>query len=104
MSKPITVDIPHELGREEARRRIEEGFGRFSSQMGAVAGAVSRDWDGDMMRFSLQAMGQAISGHIAVAEKSVRLEVLLPGILGMIAGKLKGRLKNEGQILLDKKP
>jgi len=103
MSKAITVNIPHELGRAEARRRIEEGFSRFSSQMGAAAGAFTKSWDGDTLRFSLQAMGQAISGTIEVAETAVKLEVLLPNLLAMIAGKLKGRLQKEGQILLEKK-
>lgn len=103
MSKAITINIPHELGRAEARRRIEDGFGRFATQMGGVAGALTKDWDGDRMNFSLQAMGQAISGVIEVAETTVRLEVLLPNLLGMIAGKLKGRLQKEGQLLLEKK-
>lgn len=103
MSKPITVSIPHELGRAEARRRIEEGFGRFSSQMGGVAGALTKSWEGDRLNFSLTAMGQGITGVIEVAETAVRLEVLLPGLLAMVAGKLKGRLQKEGQILLEKK-
>jgi putative polyhydroxyalkanoate system protein len=103
MSKAITVNIPHELGRAEARRRIEEGFTRFSSQMGAAAGAFTKSWDGDRLNFALQAMGQAISGSIDVEDSSVRLEVLLPNLLALVAGKLKGRLQKEGQILLEKK-
>src|SRR3954468_13242581 len=103
MSKPITVNIPHELGRAEARRRIDEGFGRFASQMGGVAGALTKSWEGDRLSFSLQAMGQAVSGFIDVAEHQVRLEILLPNLLAMIAGKLKGRLQKEGQVLLEKK-
>ncbi|WP_374468582.1 polyhydroxyalkanoic acid system family protein [Phenylobacterium sp.] len=103
MSKAITVNIPHELGRAEARRRIEEGFARFSSQMGAAAGAFTKSWDGDRLSFSLQAMGQAISGAIDVQDTSVRLEVLLPNLLALVANKLKGRLQKEGQILLEKK-
>lgn len=103
MTKAITINIPHELGRAEARKRIDEGFGRFSQQMGGTAGALTKTWEGDRLDFSLQAMGQAISGVIEVAESTVRLEILLPNILGMIAGKLKGRLQKEGQILLDKK-
>lgn len=103
MSKPITVTIPHELGRAEARRRIEEGFGRFASQMGGAAGALTKSWEGDRLDFSLTAMGQAISGVIDVAESAVRLEVVLPNLLAMVAGKLKGRLQKEGQTLLEKK-
>jgi putative polyhydroxyalkanoate system protein len=103
MTKAITINIPHELGRAEARKRIDEGFERFSHQMGGVAGAVTRSWDGDRLAYSLTAMGQTISGTIEVLEKTVKLEVLLPNLLGMIAGKLKGRLQKEGQLLLEKK-
>ena len=103
MSKPIVLSIPHELGRTEARRRINDGFGQLAGHLGGAAGALSKSWEGDRMRFSLQAMGQAITGTIDIAEREVKLEVLLPGILGMIAGKVRGRLQKEGQILLDDK-
>lgn len=100
MSKPITVSIPHELGRAEARRRLEEGFGRFEKQF-AGATDVKRAWSGDRLGFSLKVMGQGISGHLDVLEAAVRIEVLLPAFLAMIAGKLTGRLQKEGQILLE---
>ena len=100
MSKPVVVSIPHELGRLEARRRIDEGVGRLTSQIGAV-GEIQRAWEGDTLRFSLQALGQTVTGTIAVADHDVRLEVMLPGIFALIANKLKGRLRQEGQILLE---
>lgn len=102
MSKPITLTIPHELGRAEAHRRIEAGFGDLSRHLGGL-GAVSKTWDGDRLSFSFAAVGQAISGFIDVADRSIRLEVLLPGFLGMIAGQVKGRLQKEGRLLLEKK-
>lgn len=101
MGKPVTVDIPHTLGRIEARRRIEEGIGRLTGQLGAGGSALSKSWDGDRMRFSLTAMGQAISGLVDVADEAVRLEVTLPGFLAMIAGKVKGQIQKEGQVLLE---
>jgi putative polyhydroxyalkanoate system protein len=102
MSKAVTVTIPHELGRAEARRRIEAGFGDLSRHLGGL-GAVSRRWDGDKLSFSFAAMGQAISGYVDVADRAIHLEVLLPSLLAMMAGKLKGRLQKEGQLLLEKK-
>jgi putative polyhydroxyalkanoate system protein len=99
MSKPVVVTIPHQLGRAEARRRIEEGVGRLTGQIGAV-GDLRQSWQGDTLSFSLQAIGQTVTGTIAVAEREVRLEVELPGIFAMIAGKVKGRLRDEGQLLL----
>ena len=99
MSKPVVVSIPHELGRAEARRRIDEGVGRLTSQIGGV-GELTRAWEGDILRFSLAAIGQTVSGTIDVRDREVRLEILLPGIFAMVAGKLKGRLRNEAQLLL----
>ena len=102
MSKAVTVTIPHELGRAEARRRVEAGFGDLSRHLGGL-GAVTKTWDGDRLSFAFAAMGQAISGAIDVADRSVKLEILLPNLLAMMAGKLKGRLQKEGQLLLEKK-
>jgi putative polyhydroxyalkanoate system protein len=103
MKKAITVSIPHQLGRAEARRRIEDGFGDFSRHLGGGAGALTKTWTGDRLDFSLQAMGQGITGFLDIADDVVRVEVLLPGFLAMIAGKVKGTLQKEGQLLLEKK-
>lgn len=99
MSKPVVVSIPHELGRAEARRRIDEGLGRLTAQIGAV-GEIKQAWEGDFLRFSLQAIGQTVTGTIDVQDREARLEVYLPGIFAMIANKVKGRLRDEGQVLL----
>jgi len=99
MSKPVVVSIPHELGRAEARRRIDEGIGQLTAQIGAV-GEVERAWEGDLLRFSLSAIGQTVTGTVLIEEREARLEVYLPGIFAMIANKVKGRLRDEGQILL----
>jgi putative polyhydroxyalkanoate system protein len=102
MSKAVSVTIPHELGRAEARRRVDAGFGDLSRHLGGL-GAVTQSWEGDRLSFSFAAMGQAISGAIEVADRSVNLEVILPDLLAMMAGKVKGRLQKQGQLLLEKK-
>jgi len=103
MSKAITLTIPHELGRAEARRRIDQGFADFARHMGGVAGQLTKTWNGDRLSFALSALGQGISGTIDVEDAAIRLEVVLPNLLGMIAGKGTGRLQKEGQLLLEKK-
>ena len=62
MNKAITVTIPHQLGRTEARRRIDAGFGDLSGHLGGGGSGLAKAWEGDRLSFSLQAMGQAISG------------------------------------------
>jgi hypothetical protein len=103
MSKAITVTIPHALGRAEARRRIDEGFANFARHLGVAAGVLSKTWSGDRLTFAIAALGQEIRGTLEVEDAAVSLEVLLPGLLAVLAGKMKSRLRTEGQILLEKK-
>jgi len=103
MSKPISVSIPHQLGRAEARRRIDDGFADLSRHLGGAAGALEKRWEGDRLDFSLTSLGQSITGQVSVADAVVTVEVLLPGFLAMIAGKVQGTLQKEGQLLLTRK-
>lgn len=103
MSKAVTLTLPHELGRAEARRRIDDGFASFASHMGAAAGALHKSWSGDRLSFTFQALGQGISGTVDVEDAAIRLEVVLPTLLALVAEKVKSRLRQEGQLLLEKK-
>ena len=102
MTKPLVVTVPHQLGRAEARRRIEEGLGQLTDQF-AQLGKVKTAWAGDGLDYSVETMGQTVYGRIDVLEDAVRIEVVLPGFLSLIAGSLKGRLQKQGQILLEDK-
>ena len=103
MIPPIAVSIPHQLGRTEARRRIEAGFANLVRQLPGGGGACSERWDGDRLSFSMTAMGQSVSGVIDVRDAVVAMEIALPGVLGLLASGLKGRLEKAGQLLLTRK-
>ncbi|HUG26280.1 polyhydroxyalkanoic acid system family protein [Piscinibacter sp.] len=103
MATPISISIPHQLGRAEARRRIEAGFANIIQQLPGSGGACSQRWDGDRLTFGVTAMGQTVSGVIDVLDTAVTIEIELPGVLGLIASGLKDRLQKAGQLLLTKK-
>lgn len=103
MATPLTVTIPHQLGRAEARRRIENGFAKIVQALPGAAGSSSERWEGDRLVFAVAAMGQTVSGVIEVLDAAVTMEINLPGVLGLLAGGLKGRLRKAGQLLLTKK-
>jgi hypothetical protein len=103
MATPITVSIPHQLGRAEARRRIETGFAKLPQALVGGARTVSERWEGDRLVFGVAALGQTISGFIDVQDAAVTMEIALPGVLGLIAGGLKNRLQKAGGLLLLKK-
>lgn len=103
MSKPVVVNIPHDLGRVEARRRLETGFGRIREQIAGKAIAFNERWEGERLHFDAGAFGQKINGRVDVFDETVRIEVDLPWILASIAEKLQGKLGKEGRLLLGKK-
>jgi hypothetical protein len=103
MATPLTVSIPHQLGRVEARRRIEAGFTKMLHALPGGGVARSERWDGDSLTFSVGAMGQTVAGVIDVLDAEVQMKIELPGVLGMIAGGLKQRLQKVGQRLLTNK-
>jgi hypothetical protein len=106
MATPITINIPHPLGKEEARRRIAEGFGKLRGQMtGGLLGLVSfqERWEGDRLHFEGGGLGQKVSGRIDVLSETVQIQLDLPQMLAAIADRIAGKVKNEGQKLLERK-
>jgi hypothetical protein len=98
----ITVSIPHQLSRAEARRRIETGFAKLIHVLPGSVATCSERWEGDRLIFRVVAVGQTVSGVVSVLDDAVTMEIELPGVLGLIAGGLKGRLQKAGQLLLKK--
>ena len=103
MTRPVSINIPHELGALEARRRIDEGVEKLVAQAGGGMAKVQKSWDGDRLNFVAEALGQRITGRLDIAEKEVRMEVDLPNVLALIANKFTGKVRKEGQLLLGKK-
>ena len=106
MPRPVTVNIPHGLGKDEARRRLESGFGRLQQQMsGGLVGmlAMKERWEGDRLHFEGGALGQKITGRIDVLPESVQIQLDLPEILAAIADRIAAKLKQEGQRVLANK-
>ena len=106
MARPVSVSIPHALGKDEARRRIEQGFGRLRQQMTSGIGAMmsfQERWEGDRLHFEGGGLGQKMTGRLDIRDDAVDIQLDLPEILAAIAEKIAGRLKTEGQKLLEKK-
>lgn len=103
MTTPITVSIPHDLGRLEARRRIDNGFSKFVAQVPGGTGSNDGAWDGDRKSFSVGAFGQSVAGSFVVLDKSVTIEIQLPGMLAALASGVRDKLQKAGQLLLTRK-
>jgi putative polyhydroxyalkanoate system protein len=100
MTQPIEVDLPHSLGKDEARRRIANNIHKLQEHIPGGA-QVQSGWSGDQLNLDVAAMGQSVTAQIDVMETKVRLKVLLPPMLGMFSGLIQGALQKKGSVLLE---
>ena len=100
MTQPIEVDLPHKLGKDEARRRIANNVHKLETHIPGGA-QVQSGWVGDQLNLDVAAMGQSVTATIDVEETKVRLKVLLPPMLGMFGGLIHAALQSKGGALLE---
>ena len=100
MTQPIDVDLPHNLGKDEARRRIANNLHKLQEHIPGGA-RVKSGWTGDQLNLDVAAMGQTVAATIDIMENKVHLKVLLPGMLGMFAGVVQAALQRKGGALLE---
>ena len=100
MTQPIEVDLPHSLGKDEARRRIANNVHKLQEHIPGGA-QVQSGWTGDQLNLDVAAMGQSVTATIDVMDSKVRLKVLLPPMLGMFSGIIQGALQKKGGALLE---
>jgi hypothetical protein len=103
MSKPFIVSIPHQLGKDEAVRRLKTGLGGVRTNYGHLFSIDEEAWTGDTLQFRVSAIGQVVSGTIDVAEDHVTLQVYLPWLLAKIAEAVQPLIRKEGTLLLENK-
>jgi putative polyhydroxyalkanoate system protein len=100
MTQPIDVDLPHSLGKDEARRRIANNIHKLEQHIPGGA-QVQSGWSDDQLNLSIAAMGESVNATIDVMDTKVHLKVLLPGMLGMFAGIVQAALQKKGGVLLE---
>jgi len=103
MTQPLILNLPHKLGKDEARRRIAGSTDKLAGHIPIPGSEVQSRWTGDRLNLVITAMGQQVASHIDVEDSHVRLEVLLPGLLGAFAGQISGFLEKKGTELLEDK-
>lgn len=102
MTEPLIVTLSHNLGKEEAVRRLKSGLAKATATL-PMFSLDEEVWTGDSMSFKLKAMGHAAAGTVDVAEKTVRIQVTLPWLLQRFGEMIQGAIRTKGQVLLEKK-
>jgi putative polyhydroxyalkanoate system protein len=88
--KNLEVRVPHSLGKDEVRRRLEHAVVRARDEYADNVGAIEASWQGDdLLAVGVNVMGMQIDGEveILVEELLVRLEV--PMMAALFAGRIR---------------
>jgi len=103
MNAPLTVSVPHRLGKAEALRRLKGGLSRMAANLGGLITIEQEVWTGDRLDFQIRALGQSAAGTIEVFDDNIRIDVTLPWLLAKLGERLLPGLKKEATLLLEKK-
>ena len=103
MSKPLVVTIPHNLGQEEALRRLQTGLKTVTTRFSGQLVVHEERWTGEHLDFHVAALKQDVRGMLDVAKDSVTVSVELPWVLAMLGEKAKALLAKQGTLMLEKK-
>lgn len=101
MAAPIVIDIPHQLGREGAKRRMTARVGELARHIPVEGAAVSASWPSeDRMALAIAAMGQKIDADLDVEERLVRVTLKVPLLLSFMSGPIAGIVRKSAEALL----
>lgn len=100
-ASPVVVDIPHSLGREAAKARLRANAGSIGAHIPGGVAALETDWPSpDRMVIDLVAMGQRLNVSLDVGDSSIRVSIVLPGMLGFMGDAIAAEVRRRGGQLL----
>ncbi len=101
MANPTIIDIPHSLGRAEAKRRIKARIGELPAQIPGGMADVRASWPGENeMALDVKALGQSVAATLDIRDDAIRVSLMLPPLLGMMSGKIAEVVQRKGAKLL----
>ena len=104
MSAPVTIDVPHRLGRDGARERLRSRIGELKDHIPGGMATVASSWPSeDEMALEIGAMGQAVSARLEVQETLVRVHLVLPPMLAFFSGMIGSAVREGGTRMLEDK-
>jgi putative polyhydroxyalkanoate system protein len=94
------VTVPHALGQEAARARVERFLDEMQRDYADQISDVQGTWTGNQLDFAFVATGLQIGGTLAVNENDVQVSGPLPLMAAMFRGRIEKSIREELQRLL----
>lgn len=98
----MQFEVPHSLGKQEARRRIEAGLPKLEQHIPG-GGSVTSNWTAeDRLSLGIEAMAQTVSVSIEIEDDRVRGDIEVPMMLSMMSGMIRDFVEKSSRIMLEK--
>jgi hypothetical protein len=101
MHNPIVITVEHHATKQEVLRKLKRSIGDIRTQIAPYVSSVTDDWTDSGVEERVVALAHPITSSIEVDERLVRIEVRLPGLLGIFGGLIASRVKRGATLLLD---
>ncbi len=91
----LSMDVPHQLGPEEALRRLRKKLDSVRDQFGGQVSDFRENWSENELAFGFSAVGMKIAGTVAVEASNVKVAAQLPFAAAMFKGLIEQRIRDE---------
>lgn len=98
----LSLNIPHELPKEEALKRIKGLLQKLKTEQGDMISDVKEEWNNDKGDFSFTAKGFDLSGGIQVTDTGIDIDAKLPFAVSLFSDKIKKVITEQATGLLAK--
>ena len=96
----MKMTIPHTLGQDEARQRVQGMISNMKEQYGDKVSDLEEEWSGDTGRFSLKAMGLNLKGTLQITDSELRVDGDLPWAAKPFQGTIEATIRERAERLL----
>ena len=95
------IEVPHSLGREEAKRRMADGVGKLASHIPGGAATVTSSWpSAHRLAVTVSTMGVEVPCTVDAEDSRLIVTVQLSGMLRLMAGPIAAVVRQQGERLM----
>lgn len=96
----MSIEVPHDLSREEAQSRVQGMLDDLKQQYGDKISDVREEWNGDTGTFAFTAMGMSVDGTLQVTDRDVQMKGDLPWAAKPFQGTIEATIRERTERLL----
>jgi len=88
--KSIEVRVPHTIGRDEVRRRLDSALVRARDEYAAAVGDIEANWEGDdRLRVLLTVSGMRFDGTVDILVEELVVSLQVPGMAALFSRRIR---------------